>query len=128
MDFFENDYLTRLDLNEVSLISTDQPGFYIEENDDEEAEYSIKIYGPVTKQAYLSKDKINQTTEFAGLAPLRKVPQEMFTVNITSLKFPVAWAHKNNGKGFIRVRLTQALGKDLEKDANDKDFEMDPQK
>ena len=52
----------------------------------------------------------------------------MFTVNITSLKFPVEWAHKNNGKGFIRVRLTQALGKDLEKDANDKDFEMDPQK
>ena len=49
LDFFENDYLTRLDLNEVSLVATDQPGFYIDENDDEEAEYSIKIYGPVTK-------------------------------------------------------------------------------
>ena len=52
----------------------------------------------------------------------------MFTVNIHSLKFPVNWAKKNNGKGFIRLRLTQALGKDMEKDANDKAFEMDPQK
>ena len=59
LDFFENDFFTRLDLNEISFLSTDQPGFYVEENDDEEAEYTIKVFGPMTKQSYLSKEKMN---------------------------------------------------------------------
>ena len=54
--------------------------------------FTIKLYGPVTQQYSDSLEKTNQTTEFAGLSPLRTLPNELFKVRIYSLKFSAAFA------------------------------------
>jgi hypothetical protein len=128
LDFFENDFFTRLNLNEISFLATDQPGFFGKDSEIEDQEYTIKVFGPMTKQSYLSKEKENQTTEFAGLSPLRKIPYDLFTVTIHNLKFPLSFVKKNNHKGFVRVRITQGVGKDPSKDADDNDWIMDERK
>ena len=70
----------------------------------------------------------NHLTELAGLSPLNSKPEELTKIRIYSIKFDKEFAEKNYEKGFIRVRITQVVGKDPAVSSEDPNFEPDPQK
>ena len=98
--------------------------------DDEERKksFTIKIFGPMCKIHKEVSGRENHLTELAGLSPLTSRPEELTKVRIYSIKFDKDFSEKNYEKGFIRVKITQVVGKDPAVSSDNPDFEPDPQK
>jgi len=130
-EFWEKQYMTHVNLNEVSLMATD----LIEdkkrpEDMAEQKEYSIKLFGHFLQQRNQPeiRENTNALVEQAGYSVLTKEPIEMYTVDVNYVDLPIEFARLYNKKGFVRIKLTQSRFKIIPQNFENDDSNFDERK
>lgn len=99
--------MRRLDLGEVSFISTDlDPLTQIDYNNKlrKQASYNIKIYGPIRQIKNAKPGPGPLAPAQLGLDYLRRKSAD-FRVSVTNVKFPAEMANENDKKNTLFIRL-----------------------